>query len=900
MKQYSSRLLFGLLAMMVCFVVPVFAGISSGDFELVSASMDGMLGNGVSMKAEVSGNGRYVLFLSSSTNLESSDLNGTQSDLYLYDLQTKVLEMLRPKPGGGQVGYLHMRRIDISDNGRYIAFITPDKVITEEWNGYDQVYVYDRITETIKLATKGFNGDPIDGYMSHFKLSGNGRYVVFSAESKNLGTSMAWMKQIFIRDLETGTTERVTSPLGGGSVLMGPAMNPDVSDDGRFVVYSSIATNLLPGVTDSQWHAYLTDRKTGITELIDQSTVGELGDKGVRGGYPDSRSFTVSDDGRYVTFSSDATNLVADDTNNMSDVFVRDRQERKTRRISVASDGAQGDGRSDYPRMSGQGRHVVFFSHAKNLVSDSTPSGRTNFFRYDLVSGTTELVSNKSVSGSGQMSVISDDGRVVAFEHSGQYVPQDNNWKHDIYVKTMADDLLPPVVNMTVAPDVLTPPDNRYVTVQVDGFAEAEAGLESVNITVTDEYGDMVDMVVPGFGSTVNLEAGCRSDDPDGRIYTFTAVVTDITGEQAVATAVVTVLPDTVPPVITAPADIVVEATGIQTPADIGYPIVTDDVGPVTVTNNAPYDYPLGDTVVTWTATDAFGNSSTAIQTVTVVDTTPPVLTVPSNISVPAQGSLTAVATGMATATDLVGIASIISDAPQMFPFGKTVINWTATDTSGNKAYGTQTVTTIDAWVPEVTILAPTPGGFVAYTDTAVPVSVTSSDLGEGFTLNVYLDDDLIYTGNGSGQLDEAAHLDYAGTVGSLSVGQHTVRAIVTDRAGNSSQSATTFTSYLVATVTVKPEARNNKGKGATTVFVELPGGLTSFASLGLVDNREISTGTAQYPKDVKGGNKLVLKFDRTPELMGDNFFMLEGKYYPNPQDSSEFYYWRGVDRTKK
>jgi hypothetical protein len=160
---------------------------------------------------------------------------------------------------------------------------------------------------------------------------------------------------------------------------------------------------------------------------------------------------------------------------------------------------------------------------------------------------------------------------------------------------------------------------------------------------------------------------------------------------------------DTTAPVITVPGNVTKEATGLQTIVAIGTATGTDAVGPVTITSNAPATFGLGDTVVTWTATDAYNNFSTGTQTVTVEDTTAPVITVPGNVTEEATGLQTIVAIGTATGTDAVGPVTITSNAPATFGLGDTVVTWTATDAYNNFSTGTQTVTVEDTTPPVIT-----------------------------------------------------------------------------------------------------------------------------------------------------------------------------------------------------
>ena len=230
------------------------------------------------------------------------------------------------------------------------------------------------------------------------------------------------------------------------------------------------------------------------------------------------------------------------------------------------------------------------------------------------------------------------------------------------------------------------------VTAPANVSAEATAAETSLDIgtaTATDEVG------------VVSITSDAPASYPVGTtVVTWTA--TDAAGNTATAMQNVTVA-DTTAPVVTAPADVSAEAAGEQTAVEIGTATATDEVGVVSITSDAPATYPVGTTVVTWTATDAAGNTATAMQNVTVADTTAPVVTAPANVSAEAAGEQTAVEIGTATATDEVGVVSITSDAPATYPVGTTVVTWTATDAAGNTATATQNVTVEDTTAPVVT-----------------------------------------------------------------------------------------------------------------------------------------------------------------------------------------------------
>jgi Ca2+-binding RTX toxin-like protein len=184
---------------------------------------------------------------------------------------------------------------------------------------------------------------------------------------------------------------------------------------------------------------------------------------------------------------------------------------------------------------------------------------------------------------------------------------------------------------------------------------------------------------------------------------TVTWTVTDTSGNISQATQVVTLV-DTTLPEIFAPTDIVAEATGLSsTIVELGEATAHDIMGIASVTEHPSRFFILGETTITWIATDTSGNSASATQTVTIVDTTSPSITAPGSITMEATSSDSNIVTlGNTVSSDLVDIPSISNNAPDLFPLGETIVTWIATDTSGNSASATQTVTIVDTTSPEL------------------------------------------------------------------------------------------------------------------------------------------------------------------------------------------------------
>jgi Tol biopolymer transport system component len=334
---------------------------------------------------------------------------------------------------GGAEGNLRSILPSISADGRYVAFVSiATNLVPGDTNGCEDIFVRDRssgTTERVSVDSGGVQGDAMSAGPS---ISADGRYVVFESLATNLvaGDTNA-VRDIFVRDRLSGTTERVNVD-SGGAQANGVSSWASISPDGRYVTFMSEGTNLVAGDTNATGDVFLRDRLSGTTQRVSLAAGGAQGNN--FSGYG-----SISADGRYVSFASVATNLVAGDTNNSYDVFVRDLVSATTERVSVATGGAQANNGAVYPSISADGRSVVFFSGSTNLVAGDT-NGVTDVFLHDLVSGATERVSvatggAQGDSGSSGCSV-SADGRYVAFESAAtNLVAGDTNGVWDIFVR---------------------------------------------------------------------------------------------------------------------------------------------------------------------------------------------------------------------------------------------------------------------------------------------------------------------------------------------------------------------------------------------------------------------------------------------------------------------------------
>jgi LPXTG-site transpeptidase (sortase) family protein len=261
-------------------------------------------------------------------------------------------------------------------------------------------------------------------------ISSDGRYVAFESGSSLVSGDTNLQTDIFVHDRNTNTTTRI-SVASSGTQGDGDSYEPSISSDGRYVAFNSNASNLVSGDTNGDSDIFVHDRNTGITTCVSVNSSGVFVE-GV------SYNPSISSDGRYVAFNSNAKNLVSGDTNWQTDVFVHDRDTNTITRVSMDSSGMQGNGGSTDPSISSDGRYVAFVSSASNLVSGDT-NWRQDIFVHDRNTNTTTRVSVASSGTQGDggsfAPAISSDGRYVAFvSNAGNLVSGDTNGNPDIFV----------------------------------------------------------------------------------------------------------------------------------------------------------------------------------------------------------------------------------------------------------------------------------------------------------------------------------------------------------------------------------------------------------------------------------------------------------------------------------
>ena len=375
----------------------------------------------------VSADGRFVTFVSAAGNLVTNDSNGA-FDVFMRDRQIGKTLLVSVNSLGTKSGNAASQSPTISSNGQFVVFESAaSDLVPNDTNNASDVFRRDLLAGTTTLVSVSPNGTSPGNLDSIAPLiTPDGRYVLFASRAINLVANDANNAvDLFVRDTVAGTTVLVTRNTANTSSFSGRSViwdgNRQISDDGRWVVFHSSATNLVSGDTNAKFDVFVRDLQTSSNRSVSISTSGT----GLGNG--DSQNPFMDAAGRYVAFQSAASNVATNDTNTGLDVFVRDRVAGTTSLVSVNTNGVSSASTlaaSAYPVLSKDGNVVVFFSTANNLVAGDTNSSTTvaDLFRRDLTAGTTTLITSsvaqKNISGPipNFVPVLSADGRFVLYQ----------------------------------------------------------------------------------------------------------------------------------------------------------------------------------------------------------------------------------------------------------------------------------------------------------------------------------------------------------------------------------------------------------------------------------------------------------------------------------------------------
>jgi Tol biopolymer transport system component len=378
----------------------------------------------------LSADGVIVVFPSLATNLVAGDLNGLR-DVFVHDRATGLTERVSVDSTGAEADS-ESTESSISADGAVVVFTSrASNLVAGDQNGSQDLFVHERatgLTERVSVNSSGVEGDRDS---NGGRLSGDGSLAVFSSWATNLVPGDTNDRfDVFLRDRVNATTVRVSVD-SGGAQANGESSGATISADGKIVAFASDAANLVPGDTNGSWDVFVHELSTGITERVSVDSSGVEGDGG---------SFTpsLSSDGRFVAFASLSSNLVAGDANASSDVFVHDRATGLTERVSVDAAGGEANDGSMAPVLSADGKRVAFHSWASNLVAGDTNVDVDVFLRDRSTATTLRLsvrTSGRQGNGGSDSPSLSADGSTAAFRsNSTNLVAGDTNAVSDAFV----------------------------------------------------------------------------------------------------------------------------------------------------------------------------------------------------------------------------------------------------------------------------------------------------------------------------------------------------------------------------------------------------------------------------------------------------------------------------------
>ncbi len=305
---------------------------------------------------------RYLVFHTNEALDPVNDSNGV-NDVYLRDLLTGKVTLVS-RNAAGQAGNGPSSNATISADGKRIAYQSlASDLVTGDGNGKSDVFLYTRVGQvTTRVSLTAANTEANDD-SSFPALSSNGSFLAFVSKADLTGVGTAGIQNLYLRKVDGSSTKLFSA--GSGTGANAPVYTPVITNDSRYVAYVSAASNLVAGDSNGTSDVFLYDRATGLTHRVSVDSAGGQADGS-------SSMPSISDDGNVIAFESKATNLVAGDSNGLRDLFVRNRSAGTTTRLSVDATGAQSNGISYHATLTRDGSRVAFASQASNLVAGDT------------------------------------------------------------------------------------------------------------------------------------------------------------------------------------------------------------------------------------------------------------------------------------------------------------------------------------------------------------------------------------------------------------------------------------------------------------------------------------------------------------------------------------------------
>jgi len=386
---------------------------------------------------DISANGQFVAYT-------LADSSGGAS-IQLWNAQSGTASLI----SGGTIGaQCDFPRLD--QTGRYVAFTSDEISLTTNSNGSFHCYLRDTASNTVQLADMIPNGSaPISFIMLPFHLSADGSVLAFDCLDGSLSIN-PYKNDAFLRNFASNTTEIISTPsptLPSVTPLNSSDLSAyGISSNGQYVAFTTQADGIVSIDTNGCPDVYVHDMVSGTNTLVSVSV------SGLSSGSGPSSAPAISGNGRYVAFTSYATNLIAKDTNNASDIFLRDLQAGTTTLVSQDFTGnGEGNAGSDLAQISSDGQRVLFFSLAKNLTTN-TGLQNSNLFWRNIQSGVTYALSTNGAT----VAAMTPDGSNIV------YVPMLSTTPYQLSLWTASTRLATKIISSVIPTDLAISTDAQF------------------------------------------------------------------------------------------------------------------------------------------------------------------------------------------------------------------------------------------------------------------------------------------------------------------------------------------------------------------------------------------------------------------------------------------------------
>ncbi|WP_372631349.1 S-layer homology domain-containing protein [Cohnella sp.] len=467
----------------------------------ISAAVGGAPGSGDSKSASVSGDGRYVAFASTGSNLVAGDTNGRQ-DVFLHDRQLGTTKRISFGAGGVQSNG-DSYAPHVSFDGSYVLFTSKaTNLVSGDTNNHEDLFLYDAVTDSVQRIASFVSGSEFAGAGSSYGVSADGRYVAYAGKPASSGTHDIWRL-----DRRTGTVKRVAQQT---YIYETFRSRVSISADGRYIAFDSIGTKIVPDDTrttigSNDRAVYLYDAALDEMKMISRSPTGQRGNH--YSYYP-----IISADGRYVAYLSKANNIVPADTQQVQDVYVYDRVNGTTELASLNGQGQQVPVDAYDPSISADGRYIAFHTDG---AFDPADGGRTDVYVRDRITGVTRWVSKTAGGGNADQpadrAVLSADGATVVFETSATNMTEtaESDAVRDLYAVALPTDAAAP--EWPGGASVTAAPGGTYIALSwpaVPGAAWYKISIDGRVAGITASTSFAADGLAPGTAHRYRVAAG--------------------------------------------------------------------------------------------------------------------------------------------------------------------------------------------------------------------------------------------------------------------------------------------------------------------------------------------------------------------------------------------------------